>query len=192
MEWTIKSVYLGCAVLGGVVLLIQTVMTMTGGGDHDVGHAGDAPDLGAAGSGESPDHDTGFGLISIRSVASFFCFFGIVGMYGASAGWSATPTLAAATGAGVLMLLGVAWLFSMQRKLFSQGNVDPKNAVGCTARVYLRIPAAGAGKGKVTVAVQGRTVEYSASTKGAEIQTGSEVKLTRQITEDTFEVEPLT
>lgn len=191
MDWTIKTVYLGCAVLGGAVLLIQTVLTMTGGGDHDIGHAADGPDIGAAGSGESPEHDTGFGLISIRSVASFFCFFGIVGMYGASAGWSTPATLAAAAGAGVVMLLGVAWLFSMQRKLYAQGNVDPKNAVGRTARVYLRIPASGAGKGKVTVSVQGRTVEYSASTKGAEIPTGSEVRITRQITEDTFEVETL-
>jgi hypothetical protein len=189
MEWSIKTLYLACAVLGGSILLIQTVLMLFGGGDSDVPHVDAHPDIGAADSGEG--HDPGFGLISIRSVASFFCFFGIVGMYGASAGWPPLATVGAAVGAGGVMLLAVAWLFSLQRKLYAQGNLDPRSAVGRTARVYLRIPAANSGKGKITLSLQGRTAEYSASTKGAEIATGSEVTVTRLITEDTFEVEPL-
>lgn len=191
MEWSIKTLYLACAVLGGAVLLLQTVLLLIGGGDTDTPHVDMQPDIGAADSGESPGHDTGFGVISIRSVASFFCFFGIVGMYGNSAGWGTLPTVGAAVGSGVVMLLAVAWLFSLQRKLYSQGNVDPRNAVGATARVYLRIPAQNSGKGKITVSIQGRTAEFAASTRGPEIPTGSEVKVTRQITQDTFEVEPL-
>lgn len=191
MDWTIKTVYLGCAVAGGAVLLIQTVLLMTGGGDHDVPHVDASPDIGASDSGEPADHDSGFGLISIRSGAAFLCFFGLMGLYGDARGWHTAPTIGAATAAGLVMLFLVAWLFSLQRKLYAQGNLDPRNAVGRVARVYLKIPAQNSGKGKITVSIQGRTAEYAASTKGGEIATGAEVKIVRQITEDTFEVEAL-
>ena len=48
-----------------------------------------------------------------------------------------------------------------------------------------------AGKGKITVAVQGRTVEFNAFTNGRAIPTNAEVRVVRQVTPDTFEVEPL-
>ena len=190
MELSTNTVYLGCAVAGGAVLLVQTAFLLLGGGDHDVGHADVQHDFTSAGSGE-PEHDAGFGLISIRSGAAFLCFFGLGGMYGASEGWSAPATVGVAFGAGALMLLVVAWLFSLQRKLYAQGNLDPRNALQRPARVYLRIPGQNSGKGKVTVSIQGRTHEYNASTRGAELPTGSVVRIVRQITEDTFEVEAL-
>lgn len=191
MEWTIKTLYFATAAAGGTVLLVQTVMLLFGGGDSDVAHTDGHVDIGAADSGEPHGHDAGLGLLSIRSCAAFLCFFGLTGLYGSSRGWSTEMTLFVSLAIGALMLVGVAWLFSMQRKLYSAGNIDPRNAVGRTARVYLKIPAANAGKGKVTVAIQGRTVEFSALSRGPEIPTGSEVRIARQITEDTFEVEPL-
>jgi membrane protein implicated in regulation of membrane protease activity len=127
----------------------------------------------------------------VRSLAAFVCFFGLTGLYGTTAGWSTLTSLLASLAAGGVMLVAVAWLFSMQKKLYSAGNLVPANAIGRTARVYLKIPAANSGKGKVTVSIQGRTAEYSALTRGAEIATGAEVKIVRQVTEDTFEVEAL-
>jgi len=189
LDWSLATVYFGCAVAGGAVLLIQTVMLLFGGGDTDAPHVDMHPDIGASDSGESPGHDAGLGLLSIRSLAAFVCFFGLAGMYGVARGWDGSTTLLVSLGVGCVMLLLVAWVFSLQRKLYAAGNVQPANAVGRTARVYLKIPAENQGKGKVTVAVQGRTVEYSALTMGAEIPTGAEVKILRQVTEDTFEVE---
>ena len=187
-----QTVYLGCAAAGGTVLLVQTVMMLFGGGDHDAGslHA-DHADIGQADSGEHHGGDTGLSLLSVRSIAAFLTFFGLAGWGGTASGWGTFPTIAAAFGAGTLMLFAVAWIFSFQRKLFSSGNVDPRNAVGLTARVYLRIPAQNSGKGKITVSVQGRTHEFSAWTAGPEIPTGQEVKVLRQLTADTFEVAPL-
>lgn len=191
MDWTIKTLYFATAAAGGAVLFIQTVMLLFAGGDADVSHADGHVDIGAADSGEPHGHDAGLGLLSIRSCAAFLCFFGLTGLYGSARGWSTATTLGASLGIGALMLVGVAWLFSLQRKLYSAGNIDPRNAVGRTARVYLKIPASNAGKGKVTVSLQGRTVEFNALSRGPEIATGSEVRIARQITEDTFEVEPL-
>jgi hypothetical protein len=184
-----ETVYLGCAVAGGSVLVLQTALLLFGAGD-DASHA-DHGDLGHTDSGEAHGHDATFGLLSVRTGAAFLTFFGLAGWGGSRAGWSTVATIGAALLAGTVMLFAVAYLFSLQRKLYSQGNLDPRNAVGRSARVYLRIPAANAGKGKITVSIQGRTVEFIACTPGAELATGSEVRIVRQITPDTFEVEPL-
>jgi hypothetical protein len=89
------------------------------------------------------------------------------------------------------MMLVVVWVMSLQSKLYSEGNVDPENAVGQNAKVYLRIPGENAGKGKITVSIQGRSQEYEAVTSGPKLATGSSVRVVRQTTPNTFEVEAL-
>ena len=191
MKLSMQLVYMTCAAAGGAVLLLQTVLLIFGGGEHDVDAGGaDHPEIGHSDSGEH-GHDGALNLLSIRGVAAFLTFFGLAGWGGTSAGWSPFATMGASVLAGAVMLLAVAWLFSLQHRLHSEGNLDARNAVGRTARVYLRIPAANAGKGKITVSIQGRTHEFAASTAGAEIPSGAEVKVARQITQDTFEVEAL-
>jgi hypothetical protein len=192
MQWNMETVYLGCASVGGTVLVVQTVLLLFGGGDHDadVVHV-DTADIGAANSGEVHTQDAGFGLFSVRTVAAFLTFFGLGGWAGLNAGFAPGLTIALAFAAGLLMLFAVAWLFHAQKRLASQGNVEPAGAVGLTARVYLRIPEANTGKGKITVALQGRTVELNAFTNGRAIPTDAEVRVVRQVTVDTFEVEPL-
>lgn len=194
MNWTLETLYLGCFALGAAVLVLQTVASLFGGGDHsdvDVSHLGHM-DIGHSGSGESHESDTGMSLLSVRSIAAFLACFGLVGWGGTRAGWGTPLALVAAFGSGAVALFLVAYLFASVRKLGASGNLDPRSAVGRTARVYLRIPGKSTGKGKITVALQGRTVEFHASTNGAEIATGREVRITKQITEDTFEVEALT
>ena len=70
-------------------------------------------------------------------------------------------------------MCGVGWLASQQRRLDVEGTLDPRNAVGQTATVYLRVPAHGQGQGKVHVKVQGRTAELAATSDGPEIPTGA-------------------
>jgi hypothetical protein len=133
----------------------------------------------------------GMGLFSIRSMASFLTFFGLVGMWGHSRGWSDEMSALVGVGCGAAMMLVVAWIMSLQSKLHSEGNIDPANAVGKTATVYLRIPAEHQGRGKITVSIQDRTHEYQAITKGPELPTGCEVRVARMVTENTFEVEAI-
>ena len=35
MTWNMETIYLGCAAIGGTVLVVQTVLLLFGGGDHD-------------------------------------------------------------------------------------------------------------------------------------------------------------
>jgi hypothetical protein len=190
-DWTMQFAYIACAAAGGTVLVLQMLLMMFGVGDGhpdmDLHHEFDAG--GAHDASDHPEHV--FGLFSVRAIAAFFTFFGLTGWLGTASGWNPTVTLLAAVGAGFVVMVLVALMMRAQSKLQSQGNLDPKNAVGLSARVYLRIPAANGGFGKVQVKLQGRTAEFSACTAGAELPTGALVRLVRQQTPDTFEVEAL-
>jgi len=175
-DFSSHALYLGCAVLGGAVLSIQLILMMIGGdvadGEVDLDSDGD-----------------GLSFFSIRTIASFLTFFGLIGIYGGQQGWTASETASAAVGSGIGMMVVVGWLFSLQNKLHQEGTLDPAGAVGSPATVYLKIPGSGEGKGKITVGIQGRTAEFAAVTDGPELPTGTDVIVTRMINETTFEVE---
>ncbi len=179
LDWSMTTVYLACAAAGGTVLVLQTLLLLFGVIDADVDLDADT-DVDAG--------DGSFSLFSLRAVASFFTFFGLTGWLGATRGWDPFITVFAATSSGVALMLIVAFLMAMQSKLQSKGNLDPANAVGKTARVYLRIPGHEAGFGKIQVKVQKRTAEFSAFTKGADLPTGAVVRVAGMTTPDTFEV----
>lgn len=181
MSWSLITVYMGCAAVGGTVLAIQFVLLLFGGDAHD----------GDAGVDHHEGDSDSLGFLSVRAVAAFLTFFGLTGWWGTDAGWGTGTALFASLGAGAAMMGVVAWLFSLQRKLYSEGNVDPANAVGQCGRVYLRIPANHAGKGKITVSVQGRSKQYEATTAGPELPTGCEVRVLRMTTPTSFEVAAL-
>ncbi len=177
-DMSIKTIYLVCSAVGGAVLSVQLLLLVLGG-DTDGDFDGDL------------DHTDGFGILSVRAIASFLTFFGLTGMWGLAKGWGAGLSTVLGLGAGTSMMLLVAWIISLQSKLTEEGNLDPENALGKTANVYLRIPAQGEGRGKITVSVQGRTHEFQAVSRGPEHPTGSQVRVSRRVTANTFEVEEL-
>ncbi len=182
-DFQIKTVYVVCSVVGGAVLALQMLLLLFGG-DVDVDADMDVDDL--------DHHGDGFGVISIRSIASFLTFFGLSGWWGTVEGWGPGRTVAVAMGAGGGMMLIVAWIMSLQSKLYSEGNLRPENAIGQAAKVYLKIPAENSGRGKITVSIQGRSQEYAAFTTGPELPTGSDVRVVEMSSENTFKVEALT
>lgn len=176
-ELTLQTGYALCAGLGIVVVVVQLLLGLFGGDD------GDAGDFDFEG-------DSGLDVLTVRGIASFLTVFGLVGWIGTLEGWPRPVTLIAALVSGGLVLVSVALILRMQRRLTSTGNVDAARAVGSAARVYLRIPASSQGVGKITVEIQGRTAEYTAFTKGRELPTGADVRVVRMTTPGTFEVAP--
>ena len=176
-------IYIGCAAVGGAVLLLQLLLLLLGS-DADVD--ADFGDVDGGGFGD----DGGLHVFSIRAMAGFLTFFGLVGWWGATEGWGAARTLIAATVTGGISMVAVAWLFSLQKRLDTKGNIDFKNVVGLAGKVYLRIPAERASAGKITVAVQGRSMEFSALTAGPEIPTGADIRVLAMTSPGTFEVAP--
>ena len=182
-DWTMTKVYIACAVAGGGILVGQTGLSLFGlGGAEDVD-----PDI----SVDDLEGADDLNFLSIRALAGFLTFFGLVGWAGTASEWSGPATVGAAFGAGATVMVLVAFVMRMFARMHSEGNLRAESAIGKSARVYLRIPGEGQGKGKVTVSIQGRSMEFDAVTKGAELPTGSACKLIALTTEDTFEVAPL-
>lgn len=173
----------GCALLG-----VQVVLQLMGlGGDHDVHFDGDADvDLDGA-DGES---NFFFGLLSLKSVTAFFAFFGLTGLACAELEvTSAALQVVLSVLSGVAAATVVMLLMRGLTKLHASGTPNLEEAVGKIASCYLRIPANGDGKGKITVSVGGQERELDAVTTGPEIPTGAQVKVTKKLAGDTFEVE---
>jgi hypothetical protein len=76
------------------------------------------------------------------------------------------------------------------RNLRAEGTVHIDRAVGQNGSVYLTIPAARGGVGKVLVPVQNRTMEYKAVTPDAELPTGANVVVVGIVDSETVEVVP--
>src|SRR5689334_20878901 len=109
MSW-IETLSLGCALLGGLVLVLLTVMSLFGGDHGDMHH-----DIGATG-----DHDAAANMISVRSVSAFVAFFGLASWGSLRAGWNPYLSLALGVGVGLVMLVVVALLFRLPYKMHSE------------------------------------------------------------------------
>jgi uncharacterized membrane protein len=72
--------------------------------------------------------------------------------------------------------------------LKEDGSLSDKTLVGSTGNVYVRIPSAKSGIGKVLVTQQGRTVEYEAVTAGEELKSGTPIVVVGIISSTTVEV----
>lgn len=184
------TIYLVLAIAGSGILLVQVVLQLlglAGAGDFDGTH-GASGDVGAGDAGA--DASWFFGVLSFKALVAFAGFFGLTGLAMYEPGTSPGLRLAVAGAVGVGGMFLVAFLMRGLRRLGSSGTLDLHNAVGLQGSVYLRIPAYGRGPGKVTVEVQGRSIELPAITEGEEIATGRRIKVVGLSGEDTLKVLP--
>ncbi len=117
----------------------------------------------------------GLRLLSLRSILAFVA----VGAWVCytvcySLAWYWAVIIAAAC--GLAAACGMAAALVGIEKMQDNGNIDPHNAVGKIGTVYLTIPPARTGRGKVNILIQERYAEYDAVTDGDEpIPTSSEI-----------------
>jgi len=188
-----ETVYMVCAIVGGTLIACQFLLTLLGlGGDHDIGgHDGGGEMLGG-------DHEVGhgaesswyFGMLTFRTLSAAFAFFGMAGMAGLNAGLEPMPTLGLALLAGFSALFIVGWLMRLLLKLNIDGTIRIDRAMGSKGTVYLSIPAARAGTGKVQVSILNRTIEYKAITAHGTLPAGAPIVVVGIINNDTVEVAP--
>lgn len=188
----LNTIYFYSAIGGGIVLAIQLGMMLLGMDDSFAEGADggfDFSDVDADGGNES----SGLWLlemISLRTVAAAATLFGIVGWGSLSAGQSVGASLALAILAGYAALYFVYWLFKQVFRLESSGNANIQGAIGLPAQVYIPI-GPGDAAGKVTLELQGRTVEYQALTAShKKLNTGEQVIVTDVVSSDTVRVAP--
>lgn len=177
-----STVFLVCAIAGGAILLLQTVLSLVGLGEHALhldlhtdAHAGDAGDA--------------LNLLSLRALSAGLAFFGLGGLLVQSMGLG----LVLGSIAGVLVGLAaaVAMAFAMRAlaRLEDDGSLRVHGAVGQQGTVYLGIPGGRSAPGKVHLSLQGRTVEFQAIAEHP-LTTGSPVVVVDVLGPDTVLVAP--
>ena len=192
-----KPLFLLCAVFGGTVLIGQVLLSYLGfGGDHDMGDDGGLVDVDGDGHPDI-DHDAHhdstwlFSIITFRTVVAALTFFGLAGLVATSAKVEPPLALVIALAAGAGAMYGVYLLMRGLGKLNSDGTERIGRAIGQKGVVYLTIPAANAGAGKIHMTLQNRLVEYEAMTGGERLPTGTRIVVVDVIGPDRVRVEPV-
>ena len=177
------QIYWGVAIFSGVLFIIQTIMTFVGldsGGDVDV-------DTGV----DSGFHiDSPFDLFTVRNMINFLLGFGWTGV----SFYNVINSLVWLNLLAIIVGLVFVALFFLIVKQFMKLSVDNtfkiSDAVGKTADVYLSIPAAKSGKGKIHVSVAGAIHELGAMTEGNRIPTGAKATIGSLVDNQTVMVVP--
>lgn len=191
MDW-LPNVYLICAIVGGTLLVIQTVLIAIGGTHADAATTdADVHDATQAGDVAHPGEAAFVKWLSLKAIVASLTFFGLGGLAAIEGGLGPGWALVVALASGTISVFLVGMLMASLGRLQSKGNLDLQNAVGRTGRVYLRIPASRAGHGKVTLECQGRFVEVEAVTNGAQLPTGADVRVVSVVGPDVIEVQPV-
>jgi hypothetical protein len=154
-----ENLFLFCIVAGGGALLVQLALGLFG-----LEHGGHPPELGLE-------------LFSVRSCSTGLGMFGLAGLGALHAGGSWPLALSLGLVLGVLSMGAVAWLMRALLRLESDGTLRLGEALGRAAKVYIPIPGGEAGQGRITFALQERTVELPAVTGGPPLPTGAEVTI---------------
>lgn len=204
------TLFLISAALGGTIFVCQFLLGLAGLGDHhDLGGDGvdfdhgfeagghDVGDHDASGHDGGHDHELGdesatswfVGVLSFRTIVAGMTFFGLAGLAADAHGAHPAGSLAIAIASGVTALYAVAWTMRALSRLRADGTVRIENTVGTTGVVYLAIPGYQGGKGKVTVTVQNRTMEYEAVTNRTALPTGATVRVVAVVDSETVAVE---
>ncbi len=194
----VSQVFACIAVPSTVVLLIQTISMFLGmdgeGGVFDSVSDGTSDvELGADTDFDANVSDGVFGsddlgvdpdvsgldglrIFTVRGIIAFLVVFGWLGLALQTSGVKLWFSALVAALGGFAMMVVLALLMRAVMKLRGEGNIDNRNALGVSGKVYLTVPANRNGEGKVNIMLQGSYVERDAVTDEAEdISTGSEV-----------------
>ena len=191
-----------------LVFVIQTVMTFLGAAgdsdfdinsDFDAEAPGDIAD-GSVDVGGGPDaggHDvdhpgTGMNLLTFRNFINFLIGFGWTAILLKDSVPATGLRLLIAIVVGAVLVFIVMLLFKWLTDMQQSGNISVyKSAVGCEGTVYLTIPGARAGEGKVQITINNAVREYEAVTDGPTLKTGARIRVVEVVSADTLLVEEI-
>ncbi|WP_087066004.1 hypothetical protein [Intestinibacillus massiliensis] len=156
--------------------------------DPGTGLASDAPD------GDMPaEHDvSGVRLFTVRGFVAFFAVGGWLGVAVLDAGAPAPLAVLLAFAGGAAALVAVAFLLKWSLKLQENGTLQLREAIAHTGTVYIPIPPARTGTGKVTLTLQSQFLELDAMTDNeTALPTGAAVQVVGLFSGNILLVRPL-
>lgn len=160
LEWT----YFIIACIGTLLLLVQVILMLIGAGD-----GGPEIDTDTDGDGAFDSHtDTGLSLFSVKGITAFFAIGGWTGLVMLTSYVSPVIAIPVSVVVGVAAYFIVWFVIRLMLRLQEDGTVNYDTAVGKTATVYVSVPPAREGRGKITLVLQGRYTEADAVTDDKE------------------------
>ena len=175
-----------------LIFIIQSIATFIGA-DSDTGALDMDMDMDTGvGMHDVSNIDGGSNLYTFRNFVNFFLGFGwtAILLHEKVSSTALLLFIAAIVGVGLVTL--VMYLFKWLGSMQQSGNINVyKSAVGCQGRVYLTIPAARSGEGKVQITINNAVREYNAETDGDLIKNGTAIKVTEVLNDNTLLVEEL-
>ncbi len=170
----VDKFFLLCAVVGGGMFVLRSILMFIGLSSDDMADGVDGVDIGNDGT---PVAD--FKMVSVHSLTAFLLMFGLVGFliiqnYGKDAILMASI---ASLLAGIITMFIIAKLFSLSRKLQSDGSIYPKDAIGCEGSVYLGILPGETGKIQITVNGALKVFDARCSDTTMKLKTGEPIQV---------------
>ena len=168
-----------------LIFIIQSILTFVGA-DADASADFDI-------DGDADMSMDGASLYSFRNFVNFILGFGwsAILLQPSIPSWPVLILVSVII--GVALVAGVMYLFKWLASMQQSGNINlEKAAAGSEGTVYLTIPGARAGKGKVQIAISGAVREYDAVYEGeSALKTGTPIRVVDVIDSNTLLVEDI-
>ncbi|HKM95076.1 MAG TPA: hypothetical protein VJY41_15605 [Prolixibacteraceae bacterium] len=165
----LEKIYWCIALSFSIFFILQTILTFFGGDASDAEGDADA----------AIDSDGGidFQFLSIKNLVAFFTIFGWVGVVTSRSGLHPLFCVLWSTIAGLIMMTIMATLMYFMGKLSENGSMNISNAIGKTGTVYLTIPPARQGHGKVQINFHGFQTLDALTDEETEIGNGAVIEV---------------
>ena len=186
----IMKILWGVTLSATLVFVIQSILTFVGADadtnfDVDVDTSLDGADL--------SNIEGGSNLYTFRNFVNFLLGFGWSAILLQESIKSTTLLILVSVFVGVALVAAVMYLFKWLAGMQQSGNIDITTAArGCEGKVYLTIPAAESGEGKVQITIGGAVREYNAVTDSEEpLKTGTPIRVVDVVDASTVIVEKI-
>ena len=173
-----------------LIFLIQSILTFIGADadsatdfDMDVDTSMDGSDL--------SNIDGGSNLYTFRNFVNFILGFGWSAILLQESVPSVALRIVLSVLVGIALVAAVMYMFKWLSSMQQSGNINlQRSAAGCEGKVYLTIPAARSGSGKVQITISGAVREYDAVTENeTPLKTGTSIRVIDALDANTLLVE---
>lgn len=168
---TLQQSFWWVAIIASLIFLVQLIFTIIGTDLSD--------GLGADFDGNLDAVHGPFQLFSFRNLINFLMGFGWTGVAFYPSIQNQMFLIILAALVGILFVVIFFVVIKQILKLTEDNTFNIDKLIGKTAEVYLRIPEARSGNGKIQVSLNGTNHELLAITETGEIASGSLVRIIR-------------
>lgn len=173
-----------------LIFIIQSILTFIGADadsdfDMDVDSSMDGADL--------SNIEGGSNLYTFRNFVNFVLGFGWSAILLQDSIPSVPLLILVSFIVGIALVAAVMYLFKWLSGMQQSGTINlERSAAGCEGTVYIPIPAARSGQGKVQISIAGAVREYDAVSEGSEtLKTGTSIRVVDVIDPHTLLVEEI-